>query len=118
MSSKEKPIMANHDYPFFDSEVATTSGTQQVYNVGKNQRDSPGGMKKLFVSKETLIKCDQDVYIRFNKATSYQHTFYANVYYTVRSNIWAVFYEQVSVAGTLELKFDGVLSMEARASGE
>lgn len=118
MSSEDKPVMANHDYPFFDGAELTTQVGQKVYNVGQNQVNAGAGQKKLFVSKDTYIYCTTDTYVCFNYSENDEVLFYANRAYTILANVWAVFYRYSSESGTLELKFDGVLSRDARSSIE
>lgn len=116
MSSNEKPVLANHDYPFFDSHEDTDidNGEKGKYIVGTNAIGVTGPIKKRFVSKETLIRANQNILIRINDSRARQATFYANVYYTVRSNVWAIYWEGTADNTLLELKFDGVLPEDAR----
>lgn len=108
-------FLANKDYPYEDYHEDTTLGTYQRYSVGDNNKLGKGTQHKLFVAKSTLILCTEDVYIKFNNANNVVNTLLADTFYEFDHNIYAIYYADVDVAGTIYIWVEGVHPQEGRS---
>lgn len=106
--------LANRDYPYHDYEEGATAVTDKPYAVGENNK---GQLQfKTFVSKSTLIYCDQDCHVHFNHGQNVEIPILANTWYEFMSNIYAIFYGRAQGvdSGTMRIYTEGVLPQEAR----
>lgn len=106
--------LAHRDFPYHDYEEGSTAVAHKHYVVGNN--NLAGSQKKRFVSKSTLIHCDQDSHVHFNHSGNVEIPIVANTWYTFMSNIHAIWYgrDVGEATGTMKITVEGVLPQEAR----
>lgn len=114
MSSREKPILTNRDYPYHDFKKFEDGDEPDSYSVGESNMGLNGDQNKLFVSKSTLIHATQDCTIRFNNAENVAVDIVANNLFTFESNIHAVYILTIGTDGVLRMWFEGMLPEDAR----
>jgi len=89
-----------------DYASLTTGPTLTEYVIGTKANEADKSVL-LFEAKNIVIRCSQDVYIRFNAPGRVRHLIPADVFFEYTLRVDKLFYQQVSVAGTLEIWAEG-----------
>lgn len=116
MSSPERPILSNYDFPYHDFVSFDDGDEPTFYIVGTNNRTEEGDHTKTFVSKSTLFLSDVECTIRLNHRENVTITLRANVPYTSYTNISQIFILTIGTDGYLDIWMEGVLPENAGVS--
>lgn len=116
MSSKERPILANRDYPYHDHIKIDDGSEPDLWVVGSTNVGLNGSQRKVFVSKSLLAYSDVACTFRFNHRNNVTINHPANAFIEYKSNIWSVHVLTIATDGSLYLWADGVLPEDARGT--
>ena len=113
MSVREGPglnreLQSGPPFHYIDYEPVTTGAASVGYVVGTNaRRAEPGRYPPFFVAKIILAFCTQDCWLRFNNARAVPVFLPSRTWVAYEILTSIIYHQQATVAGALQLTFQG-----------